>query len=125
MAAALQHRRAPPWRRRDVEPLRRAPLGVLRQPRHRLPALEGADAAEGVLDFVALAGVVVPVELAGLLAFGELVRAIAIRLVLGEAALAQPDFLAFHHVLGGFLLGALGETGHTDSFPRRLVLVSV
>src|SRR4051812_42745928 len=73
-------------------------------------SLESADAAETVGDFVTLAGVVVPVELAGLFALGELVRAVAIRLVLGEAAFTQPNLFAVHYVAGGFLRGAFDES---------------
>src|SRR3954463_13184370 len=59
-----------------------------------------------------LARVVVPVELALLLALGELVRAVAVRLVLRQPAFAKPGFLAFDHVAGGLLGCSLYETGH-------------
>src|SRR5439155_25117029 len=68
---------------------------------------ERADAGEIVPHFVALPGVVIPVELAGLLALGDLVRAVAVRLVLRQAALAQPGLLAFDHVAGRLLRRAL------------------
>src|SRR5689334_12544315 len=73
---------------------------------------ERPDAGEVARDLVALAGVVVPVQLAGLLALGELVRAVAERLVLRQAALAQPGFLAVDDDLRGLLRGALDDPGH-------------
>src|SRR5882672_5646691 len=78
-------------------------------------ALEGPDTRELVRHLVALAGVVVPVELAGLLALGELVRAVAERLVLRQAAFAQPDFFSVDDVARRFRGGAFYKAGHIDS----------
>src|SRR5262245_58525270 len=78
--------------------------------------LERAYAPEIVRDLVALPGVVVPVELARLLALGELVRAVAERLVLRQPALAQPDLPAVDRVAGRFLRGASDEACHAGSF---------
>src|SRR5581483_2244908 len=83
---------------------------------------EGADAAEGVGRLMTLAGGVVPVELAVFLALGELVRAVAKRLVPGEPAFAEPHFLAVDHVAGRFLRCALYESCHggiLSSMPIR------
>src|SRR3989442_10621847 len=68
---------------------------------------EHPDSLEAVRCLIALAGIVVPVELAGLLALRQLVRAVAIRLVLRQAAFAQPDFFPFGDVAGRLLQGAL------------------
>src|SRR3954465_15039889 len=59
------------------------------------------DARKFARDLVALAGVVVPVELVRVFTQRDLVRAVAIRLVLGQAAFAEPLVLAVDHVLGG------------------------
>src|SRR5262249_46493989 len=78
-------------------------------------ALEGADARIAIVGVVALAGVVVPVEPVRVLAARQLVRAVAVRLILRQAALAQPHLLAFDDVLGRFLQRALDETWHRYS----------
>src|SRR4051812_11645452 len=61
---------------------------------------------------MALAGTVVPVELAVFLALGELVRAVTKGLVLRQPAFAEPHFLAVDHVAGWLLRRALHESCH-------------
>src|SRR4051812_34274461 len=74
--------------------------------------LIAADGGEFICHFMALAGVVVPVELVRVLALRDLVRAVAVRLVLRQAAFAEPLVLAVDHVLRGLLGGASYEPGH-------------
>src|SRR6185295_14882066 len=76
---------------------------------------EGTDFRELVRRLVALAVLVVPVQLPRLLVEGELVRAIAERLVLRKAAPAEPLLLAVDHVRGGFMGGALHDACHGDA----------
>src|ERR1043165_8405313 len=78
------------------------------------------DTLEGVGDFVALAGIVVPVELPLLLGPGHLVRAVAVRLVLRQAAAAEPYLLAVDDVLRRLQQRALNEACHRYS-PRRRI----
>src|SRR5688500_20123160 len=61
---------------------------------------------------MALVVIVVPVELAGLLAERELVRAVAERLVLRQAALAQPLLLAIDDVRLGLHQSTLHDSCH-------------
>src|SRR5262249_38690401 len=74
--------------------------------------LESTDAMEAILGFMTLAGIVVPVELVRRFAPRQLVRAVAERLVLRQAAPAQPHFLAVERVLSGFLRGAFDQSCH-------------
>src|SRR4051812_4924319 len=76
---------------------------------------EAADSGEGVADFMSLIGLVVPIEFAGVLVLRQLVRAVAVRLVLRQAALAQPDLLAFDRVFRRFLGRAFDQPGHGAS----------
>src|SRR5688572_8329260 len=80
---------------------------------------ERADAGDGVVDFMSLAGIVVPVELARVLALGQLVRAGAVGLVFRQAALAEPVLLAFDHILRRLLWGAFYQPGHGEA-PLRI-----
>src|SRR5262249_16021555 len=73
---------------------------------------EAADFRELARRLVALAVFVVPVELARLFVEGQLVRAVAERLVLRQAAPAKPLLLAVDHVGGGFVGGAFDEACH-------------
>src|ERR1051326_7357866 len=73
---------------------------------------ERADFGELVRRLVALAVFVVPVDLARLFVEGQLVRAVAERLVLRQAAPAKPFLLAVDHVGGGFVGGAFHQACH-------------
>jgi len=64
---------------------------------------------------VPLAGLVVPVQLARLLAAGELVRAVAERLVVRQPAFAEPLLLAVDDEGGGPGCGAFHDTCHGNS----------
>src|SRR5262249_19699187 len=76
---------------------------------------ERADFRELVRRLVALAVLVVPVELARLFIEGQLVRAVAERLVLRQPAPAEPLLLAVDHVRRGVLGGAFYDTCHCAS----------
>src|SRR5678816_794800 len=78
------------------------------------------DAIEGVRHLVALAGLVVPVELARLFRPGHLVRAVAVGLVLGQAAAAEPLLLAVDDVLRRLRQRALNDSGHWYSLRFRV-----
>src|SRR6185436_10824751 len=84
-----------------------------------------ADAIKGVLHFVALAGLVVPVELARLFALRHLVRAVAVRLVLRQAAAAEPLLLALDDVLHRFRQRALDDSGHWYSSCGKALLCPI
>src|SRR5262245_2216239 len=76
---------------------------------------ERADFRELVRRLVALAVFVVPIELARLFVEGELVRAVAERLVLRQPAAAEPLLLAVDHVCLGLVFGALYDACHAGS----------
>src|SRR5688572_8723981 len=96
----------------EVEPVTRAVLPFSMT----LSKLEAPDARQVGLQLVACARLVVPVELAGLLGFRELVRAVAVRLVPGQAAFAEPLLLAVDDELRGLAGGAHHDSGHDHPF---------
>jgi hypothetical protein len=78
---------------------------------------ESSYVLESIWYFVALARVVVPVELVWLLPLRKLVRPIAVGLVFREPALAKPGFFSFDDVACGSLWSALYDTRHKNLKP--------
>src|SRR6185503_18883283 len=91
------------------------PSATVSRPSRRTEMSVVTDAIEGVGHLVALARFVVPVELSGFLGLRQLVRAVAVRLVLRQAAAAEPLLLAVDHVLRRLREGALNESSHRYS----------
>lgn len=74
--------------------------------------LKGPDARQWVCHFVTHSSVVVPVKFAGIFSPRQLVRTVAVGLVLRQPAFAKPDFLAFDDVAGRLLQRALHYPCH-------------